>query len=839
MPNRRPHESRLPRALAGLDELALDLRWSSAHRAERIWRRIDPDLWAASRNPWAVITSCSDLEFERLANDGDFVALVQDSIHDRERRLSDPMWFQNERAQTPLRLAAYFSMEFGLSEALPIYSGGLGVLAGDLLKASSDLGVPVVGVGLLYQEGYFRQALDAGGTQHELYPANDPSEMPIERARDLAGGLLRIPLEFPGRTVYLRAWIARIGRVALYLLDSNDPANSALDRGITSQLYNGDPEVRWEQEYILGVGGWRLIRALRLDPDVLHLNEGHAALAVLERARGIVDDNGVPFSVALPVARAGTIFTTHTPVTAAFDRYDPALVTRYLGRHLSELRVGVDELLSLGREPDASPDDPFNMAYLAIRGSGYVNGVSRLHSRVSRPLFSALFPRWPQSEIPVGCVTNGAHLPSWDSTAAGPLWTEAGKDDPSRGLLMNLVAPLPGIEHAAVWEMRGENRAHLIERVRTRLTRQALAAGAPAERIEQAGRVLDDEILTLGFARRFTEYKRPTLLLADEERLVRMILDAERPIQIVVAGKAHPRDEQGKAMIREWFAFSERPDINHRVVFVSDYDLNVAAEFVQGVDVWLNTPRRPWEASGTSGMKVLVNGGLNLSVLDGWWAEAYRPDVGWALGEGLEHGGPDPDLDAHEARALYDLLEREVIPLFYKRDARNRPEAWIEKMRCSMATLSPQFSASRMVRDYVDTYYLPAARNFRRRLADRCRAGWELDRWHSTLEKHWGDIAFGVPHVERSGDGFEYRIVVSLGAIEPSAVRVELYSAGGEGDRPERILMERSVPIDHAAFVYVARLPEDKPPDAFTPRVIPNNDEASIPLEAHEILWQR
>lgn len=838
MPNRGSDESRLPRALAGLDELALDLRWSSAHRAVRIWKRIDPDLWSASRNPWVVLNSCSDLEFERLANDGEFVALVQDSLAYRSRRLDDPMWFQNERAETPLRLAAYFSMEFGLSEGLPIYSGGLGVLAGDLLKASSDLGVPIAGVGLLYQEGYFRQALDAAGTQHELYPANDPSDMPIERARDLAGGLLRIPLEFPGRTVYLRAWIARIGRVSLYLLDSNDPANSALDRGITAQLYNGDPEVRWEQEYILGVGGWRLIRTLHLDPDVLHLNEGHAALAVLERARGIIEEHGVPFPVALLVARAGTIFTTHTPVAAAFDRYDPALVTRYLGRYLSDLRVGIDELLALGREPGASSGDPFNMAYLAIRGSGYINGVSRLHGEVSRPLFSALFPRWPSSEIPVGHVTNGAHLPSWDSPAAGPLWTEAGKDDPSRGQLMNLVAPLAGIAHAPVWEMRTANRAHLIANVRERLTRQASAAGAAPDRIDQAGRVLDEGVLTLGFARRFTEYKRPTLLLADKERLTRMILDPTRPIQIVVAGKAHPRDEPGKAMIREWFAFSERQDVNHRVVFLSDYDLDVAAELVQGVDVWVNTPRRPWEASGTSGMKVLVNGGLNLSVLDGWWAEAYRPEVGWALGDGLEHGA-DPAWDAHEAQALYELLEEKVIPSFYARGESNLPEAWIEKIRASMATLSPQFSASRMVRDYVDAYYVPAAREFRRRSAERCRAGWELDRWHSLLDKHWSDITFGVPQFGRSSEGIEYRIVVSFGAIESSTVRVELYAAGREGWPAEIIPMRRAAPVDRVAFVYTARLPASRAPEDFTPRVIPYHEGSSIPLEARQILWQR
>jgi len=356
--DRARNESQLPPALAGLDELALDLRWSSSHRANRIWERINAELWAASRNPSSVLKSCGSLELDLLASDESFCALVRECLEDRERRLVEPMWFGRERAASPLRLAAYFSMEFGLSEALPIYAGGLGVLAGDVLKAANDLGVPVVGVGLLYQEGYFRQALDARGMQHELYPANDPSEMPIVRARDLAGGFLRIPLEFPGRTVYLRAWLAKIGRVSLYLLDSNDPANGALDRGITSQLYSAEPEVRWQQELILGLGGWRLMRALHLDPDVLHLNEGHAALAVLERARAIMEDANVSFSVALAVARAGTIFTTHTPVAAAFDRFDPALVVRYLGRYIGDLHAGVDDLLALGREPHGAPDCP-------------------------------------------------------------------------------------------------------------------------------------------------------------------------------------------------------------------------------------------------------------------------------------------------------------------------------------------------------------------------------------------------------------------------------------------------------------------------------------------------
>jgi starch phosphorylase len=403
---------------------------------------------------------------------------------------------------------------------------------------------------------------------------------------------------------------------------------------------------------------------------------------------------------------------------------------------------------------------------------------------------------------------------------------------------MNLVAPLAGIAHAPVWEMRTANRAHLIANVRERLTRQASAAGAAPDRIDQAGRVLDEGVLTLGFARRFTEYKRPTLLLADKERLTRMILDPTRPIQIVVAGKAHPRDEPGKAMIREWFAFSERQDVNHRVVFLSDYDLDVAAELVQGVDVWVNTPRRPWEASGTSGMKVLVNGGLNLSVLDGWWAEAYRPEVGWALGDGLEHGA-DPAWDAHEAQALYELLEEKVIPSFYARGESNLPEAWIEKIRASMATLSPQFSASRMVRDYVDAYYVPAAREFRQRSAERCRAGWELDRWHSLLDKHWSDITFGVPQFGRSSEGIEYRIVVSFGAIESSTVRVELYAAGREARPAEIIPMRRAAPVDRVAFVYTARLPASRAPEDFTPRVIPYHEGSSIPLEARQILWQR
>jgi len=684
-----------------LAELALDMRSSWNHAADQVWRQLDPVLWDLTHNPWVVLQTVSRRKLQRVLADPDFRKTVDDLVQDRRDAAEAHAWFQHTHPQSPLRSVAYFSMEFMLSEALPIYSGGLGNVAGDQLKAASDLGVPVVGVGLLYQQGYFRQLIDKDGVQQALFPYNDPGQLPITPLRQANGEWLRLEIALPGYSVWLRAWQVQVGRVKLYLLDSNDAANFPTDRAITGELYGGGPELRLKQELLLGIGGWRLLEALGIKPEVCHLNEGHAAFAVLERARSFMQETGQPFDVALAVTRAGNLFTTHTAVAAGFDRFAPGLIEQYLGRYaVQKLGITLHDLLALGRQEPNDSSASFNMAYLAVRGSGAVNGVSRLHGEVSRQIFLPLFPRWPQDEIPVGHVTNGVHVPTWDSAPADKLWTEACGKDRWLGATETLEADIRSVSDASLWQFRSTARKSLVEYARERLSRELSASGAPLEAVDATKSLFDVNALTLGFARRFATYKRPNLLLHNPARLLRLLANPERPVQLIIAGKAHPEDKAGQDLIHEWINFIRQPQSRPHIVFLSDYDMLLAERLVQGVDVWINTPRRPWEASGTSGMKVLVNGGINLSELDGWWAEAYAPEVGWALGDGREHGD-DPAWDAIEADALYDLLEREVIPEFYTRDENGFPSAWVTRMRASMAKLTARFSANRAVREYT------------------------------------------------------------------------------------------------------------------------------------------
>ncbi len=708
----------LPTEIEGFDslaELALDLRWSWNHATDEVWRQLDPELWEITHNPWVVLQTAARDRIERVLADPVFRKQVDHLVLTRREAVTATAWFQQTYPHSPLSCVAYFSMEFMLSEALPIYSGGLGNVAGDQLKAYSDLGIPVIGVGLLYQQGYFRQAIDKDGAQQALYPYNDPGQLPITPLRQANGEWLRLEVVLPGYSVWLRAWQVQVGRVKLYLLDSNDAANVPAHRGITSELYGGGPELRLKQEMLLGIGGWRLLSALGIQPEVCHLNEGHAAFAILERARTFMHETGQPFDVALAVTRAGNLFTTHTAVAAGFDRFAPGLIEQYLGRYVqNELGISLQEFLALGRQNRDDTSESFNMAYLAIRGSGAVNGVSRLHGRVSRQLFEPLFSHWPVDDVPVGHVTNGVHMPSWDSAPADDLWTQACGKDRWLGTMETLEKDIHSVSDASLWQFRTAASKSLVDYARRRLSRQLAASGATVEEVDAAKHLFDPGTLTLGFARRFATYKRPNLLLHDPPRLLRLLANPQRPVQLIIAGKAHPADRAGQALIQEWIHFIRRSEARVHVIFLSDYDMLLTEHLVQGVDVWINTPRRPWEASGTSGMKVLVNGGINLSELDGWWAEAYTPEVGWALGDGREHGD-DLAWDGIEADALYDLLEREVIPEFYARDARGIPAAWIKRMRESMARLTPRFSANRTVREYTEQHYLPAAAAYRER----------------------------------------------------------------------------------------------------------------------------
>ncbi len=823
----------------GLVDLALDLRWTWSHEGDRLWNTIDPEFWERAQNPWLMLQVVPNARIRALMADPAFQGELQYLLESRREYLAAPGWFRDRHPQQALNPVAYFSMEFGLGEALPVYAGGLGILAGDYLKTASDLHVPVVGVGILYQEGYFRQLIDPNGWQVEAFPYNDSTALPIRPVTDGGGGRLRVSLELPGRTLRLRVWQAQVGNTTLYLLDSNDPLNNPADRGITNKLYDDRPEIRLMQEMILGIGGWRLLSALGIPVEVCHLNEGHPAFVVLERARALAAVTNRPFAVALAATRAGNIFTTHTPVSAGFDAFPPYLISQYLHDYLRTCGITVTECLTLGQKDGANPDEPFNMAYLAARGSGTVNGVSRLHEKVSQRLFQPLFERWPQHEVPVGHITNGVHVPSWDSQYTDDLWTKACGKERWLHAVENLSDEIQRLADAELWAFRSNQSRNLVKFVRQRLAYQLRRRGAAEPEVAAAGQVLDPNALILGFARRFTSYKRPNLLLSDTMRLERIINNKDRPLQIVAAGKAHPEDLEGKRLVQQFVNFANRPSVAGRVIFIEDYDISIAQELVQGVDLWLNTPRRPWEACGTSGMKVLVNGGLNVSELDGWWAEAYEPEVGWAIGDGKEH--TESTWDTVEAQQLYNLLENEVVPLFYQRNEEGIPAGWLARMRLSMAKLAPRFSSNRMLRDYVETSYIPATERYRQRVADGARLAAETLAWQSALAEKWTDLRFLDVKTE-AGDGrLSFTASVRLGRLDPAFVRVEAYVEPLDSQPIEPVPMEPGETADEKENVrmYRASIATTRPAADFTLRIVPVNPVLSIPLEEDHILWQR
>ncbi len=820
-----------------LVELALNLHWSWNHAADELWEQLNKELWAATQNPWVILRTVSKEEIKAALSAPEFRQRLDSLLNHNRESYSADAWFQNKRPNAALKSIAYFSMEFMLSEALPIYSGGLGNVAGDQLKAASDLGVPVVGVGLLYGQGYFRQDFDSEGRQQALYPVNDPGQLPIRPLRQPNGEWLRLQIQLPEGKIWLRCWEVSVGRTKLYLLDTNDFSNTAAHRGITSELYGGDAEMRLKQEIVLGIGGWRLLRALGLRPEVCHLNEGHAAFATLERARSYMEDSKQPFDVALNVTRAGNLFTTHTAVSAGFDRFDPDLIRQYLSHYaLDELAIPVEDLLAMGRQNERDASEPFNMAYLALRASGQINGVSKLHGQVSRQIFGPLFPRWPREEVPIGSVTNGIHVPTWDSAAADELWTSACGEKRWRGDRPT-EDDIRQLTNAELWQLRTTGRKMLIGRMRQRYASQLAAEGRGTL---DASSIFDVNVLTIGFARRFATYKRPNLLLRDPERLIRLLTDPRRPVQLILAGKAHPQDMPGQMLIKQWKDFIKRPEVQGRVVFLNDYDMLLAQELVQGIDLWINTPRRPWEACGTSGMKVLVNGGLNLSELDGWWAEAYSPDVGWAIGDGQEHGD-DPAWDSREAEDLYALLEHEVVPEFYERDEANMPSKWLGRIRESMARLTPEFSATRAIREYTENHYLPASSNYQQRAAEDSKQGLGVLHWRQELDRHWNALGFGAVRVETHDGQHFFQIEVSLGTLKPDQIRVELYANSVHGDKPAIESMEASEPSadSQGMLTYSARVSATRASSDYTARIIPHHANVSVPLEAGQILWQR
>lgn len=831
----------LPSQLQSLTELALDLRWTWTHAGDVLWRMLDEELWTKTQNPWAILQNVSTARLSTLSADPVFLGELEAYSENRLRYLQQAGWYSaaDEAAtKDKLKTVAYFSMEFGLGEVLPIYAGGLGVLAGDLLKTASDMAVPIVGVGLLYEEGYFRQLIDSDGRQRESYPHNDASVLPIQPATGPDGGWLRIQLRLPGRPLYLRVWEAVVGRVRLYLLDSNDFLNSVEDRGITAKLYPGNPELRLQQEIALGVGGWMALEKLGIDPEICHLNEGHPALAIVERTRSCMKKTGLSFWDAFWLTRAGNIFTTHTSLAAAFDLYPPQLVAKYSVHYLDEFKVPQRDLLALGRCNPADNGEPFNMAYLALRGCARTNAVSALHGEVSRKLFSALYPRWPIPEVPVTHITNGVHMPSWDSQSADRLWTNTCGKNRWQGGVEQLCEAMSAVPDESLWSLSAETRNRLVNYVRERLATQLGARGERRESIAHARKVLDPNVLTLGYARRFAKYKRPNLLLADPGRLARLLLNPERPVQLVIAGKAHPDDDYGKQLVQDWMRFIWRPGIRERVVFLSDYDMALAQQLVQGIDVWINTPLRTLEACGTSGMKVLVNGGLNVSILDGWWAEAWRPEVGWSINGQIDDRIPRSEQE--DAEELYRLLEEEVIPMFYDRDSAGVPRPWVQRVRASLSTLTPRFSSNRMLEQYVRELYEPAVAEYRSRAADNGQLAHELRAWSARLAEGWHELHFGKAEVHAEDQEWRFRIPVYLGSIAPGDVVVELCTEASAGlpASVSKMEIESAIAGSTNGYLFTARVSASRPDWHYTARVRAFHPHAQVPSECGYLHWQ-
>ena len=827
----------LPDPLRDLATLALDLRWSWSHGLDSLWEALDADLWRSTGSPWLVLQTVSTRRLDALARDAAFLAELKRHVGEREQALTCPCWLDRLGLGKPFGPIAYFSMEFGLAEALPLYSGGLGILAGDYLKTASDLGVPMIGIGLLYQQSYFRQAIDADGHQAALFPFNDPMMLPITSLRSGDGEWLRIGIPLPGRQLSLRCWEAVVGRNRLYLLDANDPVNSPRDRGITGELYGGNSETRLQQELVLGIGGSRLLEAVAQDVQVYHLNEGHAAFATVARAAFLMKSRRFDFATALTAARSGTLFTTHTPLAAAFDRFPLPLVSQYLQPLADELDLPVDQVLALGEDPDQGGARLFNMATLALHTAGAVNAVSAAHEAVSKRLFAPLFPRWPLADMPIGHVTNGVHVPSWDSAASDALWTKACGKDRWRGGHEQLEPALRNVPDKDLWECRCENRRRMVDDLAGFHRRQLARRGwdVPSETP-----VFDPNALTLGFARRFTGYKRTNLLLRDPARLTRLLSDPQRPVQLVLAGKADPRDGDGLRMIEDWIRFIYAARLRRgAVLFVEDYDMEVAAALTSGVDVWINTPRRPWEACGTSGMKVLVNGGLNLSVPDGWWEEAYEPSLGWAIaGDGAS--GSMEEADRRDCASLYELLEHAVVPEFFQRDESGIPRRWVARMRESMARLTPRFSGNRMLREYVERYYLPLARRYGARLENEACLSRDIASWQRRVEQGMSGVRLEGPVFTPIAGGWRVSALAYLGSLLAQDARLELYAdPSGDSARPERITLERLHTLDGAVngFEYEASLRTSRPPSHYTLRICPDHPAAASPLECPWILW--
>jgi starch phosphorylase len=853
----------IPDSLKDLKVLARNLFWSWNPQFIELFKRIDPVLWAAcGHNPVKLIGTVSQSRLEALATNESFLNELKRATDSLQEYLEAPTWFQKVSPGDTTPVIAYFSAEFGLHECLPIYAGGLGILAGDHLKSASDLGIPIVGIGLMYQKGYFRQYLNIDGWQQEAYVENDAFNMPAELVRKSSSRPLTISVEYPGRSVQAQIWSVSVGRLKLYLLDTNIPANSPGDRMVTSSLYGGDRELRIRQEILLGIGGLKALAAMGITPTVCHMNEGHAAFMALERIRQLRSTTNMTFEEAVEATRSGNVFTTHTIVKAGLDEFEVDLMDKYFGSYFPHLGINRRQFLALGRMLPDDDNEPFKMPVLAIKLSSYLNGVSKLHGQISREVWGSLWPGVPSREVPIVSITNGIHLESWlsDEMAGlydrylGPTWSSTVFDKS----VWEQVDQIPDEE---LWSAHQRCKDQLIVFARKRLMAQMQRRGMCQGELRRAEEVLDPEALTIGFARRFVAYKRGDLLLRDTERLIQLVNNPDRPVQIIFAGKAHPKDNAGKEIIRHIVHFAGQENVRRRIVFLEDYDIDVARFLVRGVDVWLNTPRRPMEASGTSGMKAAANGVVNMSTLDGWWCEGYVPDGGWVIGAGENYESPDYQ-DTVESQSLYNLLENEIVPLFFARPAGNLPRLWLQKMKTSIKWVAPRFNTHRMLAEYTRRFYSPAAARYRYLTSDTMGRARAIAQWKSEIRQAWPEFAVKeVTMNTKNGNGDEQlnprqpelkvgselivRALVKLGRIRPEDVCVELYHgptdswgniregfavamtyeqrAGDDGEHWFAGRMECRTTGQHGVAV----------------RVLPNHPDQSNPYELGLILWEK
>jgi starch phosphorylase len=838
---------RLPERLSGLLELTYNLWWCWQPDAVQLLRRLDPRLWESTgHNPAHILGSINQDRLEELEQDEGFLAQLDRLVGRLREYNSQNTWYGKTYGTTAEPRIAYFSAEFGLSECLPIYSGGLGILAGDHLKSASDLGVPIVGLGLLYQKGYFQQYLNADGWQQETYPSNDFYNLPIVPLHTVDGKPLRVTVGFPGREVVAQIWDARIGRVRLLLLDTNIADNAHADRAITAELYGGDHIRRIEQEIILGIGGVRALRAMGWHCMVAHLNEGHSAFCALERTRLFKEEQDLPLDEAMELVRKSTIFTTHTPVPAGIDQFRESEMREYFGSYADSLGISWDDFMALGRLSRDDARSVFNMAALTLNLSHRANGVSEMHGGVARAMWRQGWPEVPPEEVPIDAITNSVHVRSWLSYEMatlfdrylGPAWVEKPADQ-------SVWKGIDAIPDEELWRTHERRRERLVALARRRLVGHLERRGVLDHEIQIAREVLNPTVLTIGFARRFASYKRAGLLFRDPERIGRLLTSSENPVQVIVAGKAHPHDHDGKELIKQIVHFALHPDMRRRIVFLEDYDIALARSLVQGVDLWLNTPRRPMEASGTSGMKALFNGALNASILDGWWAESYARERGWAIDAGEDYD--DSDLqDEVESNALYHLLEEEIVPLFYERGSNGLPRGWIAKMKASMRDLCPRLNSNRMVREYAEKFYLPALTECER-LTEEPGSLTDLCRWKKKMRQHWDELAItGVKTLNHDrvtvGHAFTVQATVALGELSPDDVSVQLYIGNLSVD--DEIVDARTIDMSDPQRTddgrWTFRASTSRPQSGrygYSVRLLPSHPAQSHHLELRLIRW--